>query len=74
MFKSIHAAILLLMTLGVSAPIIYAETQNNNNRQYYIVGHGTIIPQGRNLLGGPSPNNGPCDPQKCTAPKAADLG
>ncbi len=70
MFKSIHASLLLLMTLGVSAPIIYADAPNSPS---YIVGHGIIVrvapTPGSNLN-----NSKPCPTQQCVAPKVNRLG
>lgn len=60
MFKSAHAAILFCMTLCVTAPIIYAE--DNNDIKYYIVGHGIIVKHEPTVK-----NNPPC-PEKCSIP------
>ena len=48
MFKSIHAAIFLLMILGLSAPILYAEASNgpspfDRTQNFAVIGNHSIL-------------------------------
>ena len=49
MFKSIHAPLLLLMSLGLSAPILYAEASNSpspfdrTTQKFAVIGNHSIL-------------------------------